>query len=129
MRFRAGLVMGFAAGFYFGAMAGQERYEQINRMLHRVKRSDAVDLAGQKAKAVVELGVERARDLVGTTFGRDAGGANPAERLARTSSSSGTGWTSSKAGNGDRSASPFHVGLHRDSDRAAILHCLFMPET
>ena len=101
MRFRAGLVMGFATGFYFGAMAGHERYEQINRTLHRVKRSDAVDLASHKAKAVVDLGVERAKDLVGTTFGRDAGGASPPQPLARTQSSPETGWTSTMPGNGD----------------------------
>ena len=35
----------------------------------------------------------------------------------------------SKAGNGDTSAPPFNVGPRRDSDRAALLHCLFIPET
>jgi hypothetical protein len=64
MRFRAGLVVGFAAGYYLGTMAGRERYEQINRMVNKVKRSDAFDTATGKAKAVVDLGVERAKDLV-----------------------------------------------------------------
>jgi hypothetical protein len=76
MRFRAGLVIGFATGFYAGAMAGRERYEQINRTLRRAKRSDAFDAATGKAKAVVNLGVERARDLVETKFGRDSGPVN-----------------------------------------------------
>jgi hypothetical protein len=41
MRFRAGLAVGFAAGFYLGAMSGRERYYQINRLIRRAKRSGA----------------------------------------------------------------------------------------
>jgi hypothetical protein len=89
MRFRAGLVVGFATGFYAGAMAGRERYEQINGALRRARRSGAIDAATGKAKAVVDLGVERAKDIVETTFSRDpavSGTAAPdeADRLART---------------------------------------------
>jgi hypothetical protein len=69
MRFRAGLIVGFGAGYYLGTMAGRERHEQINRMLRKVKRSDVYDTATDKAKAVVDLGVERAKDLVGTNAG------------------------------------------------------------
>jgi hypothetical protein len=64
MRFRLGLIIGFGAGYYFGAMAGRERYEQMNRLIQRAKESDAFDTATDKARAVVDLGVERARDLV-----------------------------------------------------------------
>ena len=64
MKFRLGVIVGFAAGYYLGAMAGRQRYEQINRMLRRARRSDAFDTATEKAKAVVDLGVERARDAV-----------------------------------------------------------------
>ncbi len=64
MRFRLGVIVGFAAGYYLGAMAGRQRYEQINRMLRRARRSDAFDTAAEKARAVVDLGVERARDAV-----------------------------------------------------------------
>lgn len=64
MRFRLGLIAGFGAGYYLGTMAGRERYEQINRMLRKAKRSDAYEVATDKAKAVVDLGVERAKDLV-----------------------------------------------------------------
>jgi hypothetical protein len=72
MRFRAGLTIGFATGFYLGAMAGRERYDQINRTFRRVKRSDTFDAATDKAKAVVDLGMERAKDMVESTFSRDA---------------------------------------------------------
>jgi hypothetical protein len=64
MRFRLGLFIGFGAGYYLGSMAGRERYEQINKVLTRAKGSDAYETATEKAKAVVDLGVERARDLV-----------------------------------------------------------------
>ncbi|HEX2851376.1 MAG TPA: hypothetical protein VHN98_12520 [Acidimicrobiales bacterium] len=64
MKFRLGLVLGFGAGYYLGAMAGRERYEQINRMIGRAKRSEAFDTATEKAKAAVDLTVERAKDFV-----------------------------------------------------------------
>ena len=98
MRFRAGLVIGFATGFYAGAMAGRERYEQINRMLARVKRSDTFDMASDKAKAVVDLGVERARDLVETTFSREAPGSDvgPAAPLAHASEPGANGHDSER---------------------------------
>ena len=64
MRFRAGLLIGFAGGYYFGTAAGRERHEQIKATIRKVKRSDAYDDVTDKAKAVVDLGVERAKDLV-----------------------------------------------------------------
>jgi hypothetical protein len=76
MRFRAGLVIGFAGGFYLGTMAGRERYQQINRMIRRAKRSNTLDVAGDKAKAMVDLGVERARDIVDNRFNRESGSAD-----------------------------------------------------
>jgi hypothetical protein len=56
MRFKVGLVIGFGAGYYFGAKAGRQRYLQLREWLHGP--------AADKAKAVLDLGVERARDLV-----------------------------------------------------------------
>lgn len=64
MRFRLGLAIGFGTGYYLGAKAGRERYEQLNQYLTRAKRSDLVETAGEKARAVVDLSMERARDLV-----------------------------------------------------------------
>jgi hypothetical protein len=60
---------GFAAGYYLGAMAGRERYEQINRTVNRIKGTDVYETAAGKAKAVVDLGVERARDVVESKIG------------------------------------------------------------
>ena len=56
MRFKAGLIVGFGVGYYFGAKAGRTRYEDLRSWLHGP--------AADKAKAVIDLGVERARDLV-----------------------------------------------------------------
>jgi hypothetical protein len=76
MRFRAGLVIGFAAGYYLGTAAGRERHEQIKATIRKVKRSDAYDTVTDKAHAVVDLGVERAKDLVESkTSGSNGNGA------------------------------------------------------
>ena len=64
MRFRIGLFTGFAAGYWFGTAAGRERHEQLKQMVGKVKRSDAYETATEKAKAAVELGVERAKEVV-----------------------------------------------------------------
>ena len=75
MRFRLGFMTGMATGYYLGAKAGRQRYDQINRTIAKVKRSEAyeevteiakakVEEATEKAKAVVEDGVEKAREVV-----------------------------------------------------------------
>ena len=77
MRFRLGLLIGFAAGYYVGTMAGRERYEQINRTLRKVRGTGAYETATEKAKAVVDLGVERARDAVESKIGNGSTGTGP----------------------------------------------------
>src|SRR5439155_24776303 len=69
MRFRLGVGVGFAGGYYLGAMAGPERDEQINRLIEKAKRSDTFDELSGKARAAVDLGVERARDAVESRTG------------------------------------------------------------
>ena len=64
MRFRAGLIIGFGVGYYLGTAAGQERHEQLNEWLDKLRSSETVETASEKAKAVVDLSVERARDFV-----------------------------------------------------------------
>ena len=81
MRFRAGLLVGFGAGYYLGTAAGRERHEQINKMVRKVKRSDVYDTATDKAKAVVDLASERAKDLVDSKTGN---GSTPHIDLPRT---------------------------------------------
>jgi hypothetical protein len=67
VRFRLGVIVGFAIGYYFGARAGRSRYEQMERWLQKARESDAAELAAEKAKAVIDLTVERARDLLPQT--------------------------------------------------------------
>jgi hypothetical protein len=64
MRFRLGLVVGFGVGYYFGAKAGRTRYLQLREWINNAKESGVVETATEKAKAVVDLGVERARELL-----------------------------------------------------------------
>ena len=75
MGFRLGFVTGMATGYYMGARAGRQRYDQINRAIAKVKRSEAyeeatelakvkVEEAAEKAKSAVEEGVEKARSVV-----------------------------------------------------------------
>jgi hypothetical protein len=64
MRFRTGLVVGLGVGYYLGAKAGQGRAAQIDRWLQRARESELMDTAAEKARAVVDLGVERARDII-----------------------------------------------------------------
>ena len=64
MRFKLGLFIGLAVGYYFGAKAGRTRYVQLREWIDKAKESGALEAATDKAKAVVDLGVERARDLV-----------------------------------------------------------------
>jgi hypothetical protein len=66
MRRRTALLVGFALGYYFGARAGRERYEQIHSVLGDLK----VDRALEKSRALLELAVVRvqeARDDRGAT--------------------------------------------------------------
>jgi len=53
VRFRVGLGIGFGVGYYLGARAGHERYEQLRRLIARTPFV--------KVQAAVELGRERLR--------------------------------------------------------------------
>jgi hypothetical protein len=58
------MMVGVGLGYYLGTKAGRERYEQLNAMIGKVKRSDVYEEATDRAKAVVDLTVERAKDFV-----------------------------------------------------------------
>ena len=77
MRMRIAFGVGFGLGYYLGARAGRERYEQINRVARKVKGSEAFRTAEQKAKAAVDLGVERAKDAVESRTGNGHGTVQP----------------------------------------------------
>ena len=73
MRFRLGFVTGFGTGYYLGAKAGRERYEQMHSVLRRARRSDAFEAAGERAREALEDGVGAARDLVESRMGNGRG--------------------------------------------------------
>jgi hypothetical protein len=64
MRFRLGLMTGFAGGYYLGAKAGRQRYDQINRALRSARRSDTLEAATERAREVLEEGAGKARSLI-----------------------------------------------------------------
>ena len=77
MRFRAGIVIGVGVGYDLGTMAGRERYEQLSSLLERARGSEAFDTVEKKARAVLDLGMERARDLVEARIGGSGNGSEP----------------------------------------------------
>ena len=72
MRFRLGLVTGFAAGYYLGSRAGRQRYDQINRSLAKVRRSETFEEVTERAKAVAEEAVEKVQETVDQLVGDKA---------------------------------------------------------
>jgi len=54
VRFRIGALIGFALGYYLGARAGRERYEQLRAWLGQSPLA--------KIQAAVDLGRERLRN-------------------------------------------------------------------
>ncbi len=83
MRLRVGLVAGFAAGAYIATIAQQrsrQLNQQLNQKVNRTLRGSAIDVATEKAKAALDLGVERARNAVASKLG-DQGLVRPAVKV------------------------------------------------
>ncbi len=53
MRFKLGYITGFASGYYLGAKAGRQRYDQLNRSLRKLRHSEVVEKAAGKARDTV----------------------------------------------------------------------------
>jgi hypothetical protein len=75
MRFRTGLIVGLAVGYYYGTRAGRERYEQIEQWLDRLRSTDAFQDARTKLSDGLREGTTAARRL----FEQAAGGPPLAE--------------------------------------------------
>lgn len=86
MRFRTGVVVGVAIGYYLGSKAGVDAAgdlsEQPGSVLRR-SRASAGRPADEKLRALIDLGMERAHDvldqLIGAASPGGAGGAGGAE--------------------------------------------------
>ena len=90
MRFRLGFVTGAATGYYLGARAGRQRYDQMNRAIAKLRRTEAyeeavdraksaVEEATELAKSVVEDGVEKARSVVDSRAANSTGNGHGAD--------------------------------------------------
>lgn len=88
MRFRMGLVIGFGAGYYLGTAAGRERHEQLHQLIRKVRRSDVYETATDKAKAAVDLTVERTKEFVEDH--RPGDGHRPADLVTENGPQAGT---------------------------------------
>jgi len=56
-RFRLGIFVGFAAGYYLGTKAGRQRYEQINQAIANAREGRLFE----KVFAALDLSMERFR--------------------------------------------------------------------
>lgn len=54
MGFKMGAIIGFGVGYYLGAQAGRERYEQINQWFEQVRSSDPVSTATDRVRELVD---------------------------------------------------------------------------
>lgn len=64
MKFRLGILIGFCAGYYFGAKAGRIRYEQINRYVSKLTGSETAQEIVETAKDAVDLTVDKAHEKI-----------------------------------------------------------------
>jgi hypothetical protein len=64
MRFRTGVLVGLAVGYYYGAKAGRERYLQIDAYLERVRTSEAYHDLIVRLGALADAGIEHTTLLV-----------------------------------------------------------------
>jgi len=70
MRFRVGLLIGLGVGYYYGAKAGRERYEQIDEWLDKVRATTTYQDVVIKVNDGFREGTTAARRLIeDTAFG------------------------------------------------------------
>jgi hypothetical protein len=79
MRFRSGVLVGLAVGYYLGARAGRERYVQIERALTRVRSSNSYQQLVAGAGELTDLVIQRTRTLVENAGEDDTATAGPFE--------------------------------------------------
>jgi gas vesicle protein len=64
MKFRTGVIIGFAAGYVLGAKAGRERYDQIRRAAKVVADNPPIRRVIDDSKELADAGTARAREAV-----------------------------------------------------------------
>jgi hypothetical protein len=61
MRFKVGLLLGFAGGYLMGTQAGRERYDQIMKVAGQIGQSEPATKARAQATRMVEEATQRFR--------------------------------------------------------------------
>jgi hypothetical protein len=74
MRFRTGVLVGLAVGYYYGAKAGRERYQQIDDYLERIRGSEAYHDLVERLSALADAGIEQTTLLVRNAVGDEPSG-------------------------------------------------------
>jgi hypothetical protein len=64
MRFRLGLIIGFAIGYFFGAKAGRERYEQIVAAFRTVTETETAQRTSDQVRSTVAEGMQAASQAI-----------------------------------------------------------------
>lgn len=64
MKFTTGLLVGLGVGYYFGARAGRERYEQIEQWLDKLRGTDAYREITDRIEQLYEEGRLPGGDLL-----------------------------------------------------------------
>ena len=64
MRFRFGMILGFAAGYILGTRAGKERYEQIVRAFKKLVGTESVQKAAGAGKEFLGNGMAAASERI-----------------------------------------------------------------
>jgi hypothetical protein len=80
MRFRAGVIVGLAAGYVLGTRAGRERYEQIKRWWRSASGSPQVQQLTERGKEMAGEAGRRSLDAVQRSVSRV--GTNVRSRLS-----------------------------------------------
>jgi hypothetical protein len=94
MRLRAGLVIGFGAGYVVGAAAGRERYEQIARTWRTVLESQpgqAAVGAGRKLTSQMRELAGRGMETASSTIKRTVSSSDEADKVVVAVPSDGVG--------------------------------------
>ena len=74
MRFKFGLLLGFAVGYLMGTKAGRYRYDQIMKVLNKMGQSEPATRARAQATKVVEEATQRFRSGSQDGTGEDTPG-------------------------------------------------------
>ena len=79
MKFRTGLIIGAAVGYYYGARAGRERFEQIDAVLSRVRARPQYQQARDRATGAISGAGRLARDRAGAAIDSAVSAVLPSE--------------------------------------------------